>query len=324
MQVNFRSADARTPVSTVGRVQRTLILKTFPGFARLEGAELAVLEAIMTERVYRKGELLHRPGELVESFHFIVEGQVQNYRLGVPTRVFGSRSVVGGIASLTRDPEGAHVEALTDVLTLVVHQEDMADVFEEYTNIALAVMRSMAEALREMQIEQVGNTAPGRHFDDFPTDQPLGLVEKMFVLRQSTNYGGAGIEPLAEIAKESVEVRFEEGMKIWSAGDLADWSLTVVSGRAIAKTPTGHTRCFPAGWVVGGPDAMSQQPRWYDLYAGENLVGLKGRTVAFHDVLEEYPELTMHMLQTLARAVGALLDQQALQQSEGEGTSLPK
>ncbi|MEM9695034.1 MAG: cyclic nucleotide-binding domain-containing protein, partial [Myxococcota bacterium] len=286
MQVNFRSVDAPAAMSSVGRVQRTLILKTFPGFARLEGSELAVLEAIMTERVYRKGELLHRPGELVENFHFVVEGQVQNYRLGVPSRVLGPRSVVGGIASLTRDPEGAHVEALTDVITLVVHQEDMADVFEEYTNIALGVMRAMAFVLRQMQIEQVGNDAPGRHFEDFPTDKPLGLVEKMFILRQSTNYGAAGIEPLAEIAKESVELRFEEGTKIWSKGDLADWSLTVVSGCALAKTPSGHTRRFPAGWVVGGPDALSQQPRWYDLYAGENLVGLKGRGIVFHDVLE--------------------------------------
>lgn len=295
----------------LGSIQRSLILKTFPGFVDLSAAELAVLAAITEERFFARGAALLEPGVPVQAFYLIVEGEVQVLKDGTPTQTFGPRSAVGGLAALTRDPAGAHVVALEDTVALEVDHEDMADVFEDHFPILLGVLRAVARTLREAQIRARGGPAMTQQEDEagptVDTSRPLGLVERMWQLRRGTAFRHTNIEALADMATDAEELRFAAGETVWDVGDQADWSLLVVSGTVRCESDQAEPFTFGPGYVVGGLDSLAEQDRWYRATAECDVVGLRTTRADLYDVLEDHPDMSMAFLRNLAAGIIATM-----------------
>jgi len=292
------------------------VLKTFPAFVDLSTAELAVLSAIVRERFFERGTALLTPGKPVPAFYLIFEGEVQTYKDGNPTQRFGPRSAVGSLAALTRDPMGAHVVALEDTLALEVDPEDMDDVFEDHFNILSAVLRTIASLMRDLQIQLGGGAAIKSEgmISGVNTREPLGVVERMLVLRQATNFAHVSIEALAELANDAEELRYSAGQRLWEVGQRGNWSLMVAAGEVECRPPNGEPFFFGPRFVVGGLDSLAEQPRWYEAVAKSDLVGLRQTRSSLMDAIEDYPEMAMDMLRNLASGLLAL--QQRLAQNE--------
>lgn len=283
-------------------VQRSLILKTFPGFSALSGSDLAVLAAATQERFFRRREVMLEPGRPVKAMYLMVEGRVQTYLGGQPSRIFGPRTAVGGLAALARDPRGAHVVALDDVVALELDPEDLEEIFEDHFEITVGVLGAVARGLRELQIKLGGGAIDdGGALSTVDTSGPLSLVDKMFCLTRTSNFADTSIEAVAELAEGAEEVRMRAGRPIWRHGDAADHYLTIVSGEVEAAPPDEAPFRFRSGWVVGGLDAIGEVPRWYDLTAATPLVALRHRRAVFYDVLEDHPDLAMEIMRRLAR-----------------------
>jgi CRP-like cAMP-binding protein len=298
----YRAAAITSPV------QRSLILKTFPGFSALAGSELAVLAAVTRERFFARGEVMLEPERPVTAMYLVVEGRVQSYLSGQPSQIFGPRSAVGGLAALTRDPRGAHAVALDDVVALEMDPEDMVDVFEDHFEITIGVIGALARGLRELQMKLGGGAAiDGREFPDFDTGHRLNLVDKMFCLTRSTSFADSSIEAVAELAEGADEIRAIAGEPLWRHGDPADFSLMIVSGEVEATPPDDAAFRFGSGWVVGGLDSLGGLPRWYDLAVGSDLVALRLRRAILFDVLEDHPDMALELLRGLARGTSRAL-----------------
>ncbi len=292
-------------------VQRALILKTFPGFAALTANELAVMASICRERYFEAGATMLQPGVPVIAFYLIIEGQAQIIRQGRPAKTHGPRSTVGGLASLTGDPQGAHAVALEDSICLEIDIEDIQDVFEDRFSILLGVLGAMARTLRELQQEIGGGAAitASKELSAFDSDKPLGLVERMFFLRSTTNFSYTSVEALADIADDATELRYESGETIWKAGDEGNYSLMLVNGQVECSPEDGGAPfMFGPGFVVGGLDSIANVPRWYSVVARGPVHGLRLDRATFFDVLEDHPGMAMAMLRSLARGVEGLLD----------------
>lgn len=296
----------RHETSLVGPVQRALMLKTFPGFATLDSAQIAVLASITQERTFEPGEVLHEPGKPVLAFYLVVSGEVQLYRDGRAAKVMGPRSSVGGLSALTGQDN--HAVALTDVLALEVDADDMDEVFEDHYPILLGVLRALADTLREVQIQRGGGASVKQTTQVRPPPKtPLNLVERMFFFRQTSNFAHASIEALADLVQDVPELRYEPGQSLWSAGESASYSVIVLDG-VIECTAEGVTSFdFDRGYVVGGLDALAQRERWYDARAKTRLRVLELPTANMFDVLEDHIDMAMTLVRTLAQGVQAML-----------------
>ena len=301
----------------ISPVQRALILKTFPGFVSLSAAELAVLASVVRERFFPAGSVILEPGVPVMAFHLVVEGKVQILHAGRPTRELGPRSSVGGLGALTRDPRGAHAVALEDTVTLEIDTDDMQDVFEDNFNILMGVMRTLTRTVREFQIKAGGGAASGGHkvFEGLDADQPLTLVDKMLFIRKASSFARVSIEALAELAAQATELRLRAGEQLWPVGGFADYSALIVNG--VVECRPEHLEPFELGpgFVVGGPDSIIGDPRWYEAVAKTDVIVLEQWRTTTLDVFEDHIEVAMSLLRTLAAGFTKKLEEMAALQA---------
>jgi CRP-like cAMP-binding protein len=298
-------------------VQRALILKTFPGFVALNASELAVLASICRERFFPAGATMHEPGVPVVAFHLVVDGRVHILRRGRVIQEFGARSSVGGLAALTRDPQGAHAIAVEDTLALEIDTDDMHDVFEDNYSIALGVLGALARTLRELQMQLGGAAmAARRTFEPVASDRPLHTVDKMFFLRRTTNFATASIEALAHLAASTIEHRFEAGTVLWEQGDPADYSLLIMNGTIVGLPQDEEPLEFPVGFIVGGLDSLGREPRWYRAVAKGNLLALELRRDYMLDALEDHPDMVLDLMRGLATGVNAMFERIAARKAD--------
>ncbi|MEQ9320586.1 MAG: cyclic nucleotide-binding domain-containing protein [Polyangiaceae bacterium] len=296
------------------------MLKTFPGFATLDSAQIAVLASITHERTFEPGEVLHEPGKTVLAFYLIVSGEVQLYRDGRPAKVFGPRSSVGGLSALTKQDN--HAVALTEVLALEVDADDMDEVFEDHYPILVGVLRALAGTLREVQIQRGGGASVKKTTHVRPPPQsPLNLVERMFFFRQTSNFAHASIEALADLVQDVPELRYEPGQTLWEAGESASYSVIVLDGVIECTADGVEPFDFDRGYVVGGLDALSQTERWYDARAKTKLRVLQLHTAHMFDVLEDHVDMAMTLVRTLAEGVQAMLAALAAQELERQSAA---
>jgi CRP-like cAMP-binding protein len=312
----------REGTATVSGVERTLILKTFPGFARLSAPELAVMASMTTERFFAKGTEMHTPGKPVSCFHLIVDGRAHVFRHGHVSQDLGPRSSLGGLAALTRDPKGIHAVAVEDTLALEFDVDDMDDVFEDNFGILLGVLAAMARTLRELQQIRLGAAVDAvKHMPAVDTPRPLSVVEKMLWLKHTTNFGQASIEALWDLAQQLPEMRWAAGERIWAVGEPTDWSFGLLSGDVECRPDGKPSFAFGPGFVVGGIDSLSNEPRWYAAYAKTEVRALRFARAALFDVFEDHTDVAMVLLRNLAGGVNAMLEAMAAKKAKAQPPS---
>jgi hypothetical protein len=149
-----RSRGSMSPIELV------LVLRGIPLFAELEPAELQRVAAIATERTYSDGEVIGSEGEMGEEMHVVVDGTVSIVR-GAGTTIArrGPGDIVGEMAVITRAPRIASLIAEGDVRTLRIGYREFEGMVRERPEIALAVLRVLAERLGAASAEAAPNPA---------------------------------------------------------------------------------------------------------------------------------------------------------------------
>jgi HEAT repeat protein len=144
-----RSSRSLSPVELV------LVLRRIPLFATLEPAELQRIAPIAEERSYADGELLGAQDELGDEMHIVLEGTVRVVRAdGDEVARRGAGDVVGEMSVITREPRVASLVAEGDVRTLRIGHREFESMARERPDIALAVMRVLAQRLGSVTAER--------------------------------------------------------------------------------------------------------------------------------------------------------------------------
>jgi CRP-like cAMP-binding protein len=290
---------ASTSIRPGAQVQRLLLLRTFEAFRDLSPVELAAVAEHVRPRLFRKGSQLFQLGQVVRSNHFVVDGKVAIVREGKQVRVFGPQSALGGLASLTGEPETQIYLALEDTETLELFRDDIQDVFEDNFRIFQGVMRAITRVVLEVR-RRLGPSAgfpPVTGADPVRSVGEMGLVEKIFFLRQTMSFAQTRIEALADLAQEAEDLTLPAGQILWRAGDVSDHALLVISGIIACETDDGlQSFKFDPGSTVGGIDALANVPRWYQARAETPIRTLRIDAQRLLDVIEDNIELGMDML----------------------------
>lgn len=297
------SAERASPV-----LERVLLLRTFNPFVDLAPAHLAAMAEMAEDRFFPAGAEIQPEGVPVRHVHYVISGEVEIRRGGKLIRMLEEKSVVGGLAALAQVSDSAQVVAKTDVTTLTFSHEDQRDVFEDNFEILVRIMRTVARAFLEARRA----AGPGGGFN--PDDEsapvpraPLGLVDKLFFLRNTGPYSQARLEAVAELARESPEVRFPAGTALWRTGEPSGSSLVMVAGVVTGSAGEGRQQFrFSRGSIVGGLDSLAAVPRWFDATAETDVVAIQVNYGVLLDLLEDHTEMAMDLLRALAANTLAL------------------
>lgn len=152
-------------------------------FADMTEAEMRQLAQRTQMRHYARGKIIARPDDPPETVYLIKEGRVKLCRYSPTGRVqilallergdiFGEQALVGAQAEV-------HCEAFEDTLICVLRRHDFEDLVRSKPDLALRVMKVLAERLRKAE-EAIENLA----FRDVPERLATLLV------RLAEAYGG--------------------------------------------------------------------------------------------------------------------------------------
>jgi CRP-like cAMP-binding protein len=297
----------------VNHVERVLALRTFQAFHDLSPEALAVIAEHARPRRFPAGALVLRPDRPVRALHFIVSGTVDFERVETGAhKLLRARETIGELAALSDNPRGERAIALEDTVTLELDREDMEDVFEDNFPIFLAVLRTLAQSHIRVR-QMLGPTAGFRLVEPTPSEtwtRPLGLVQRIMLLRSTMNFARARIAALADVAQECQEVEFAQGESLWRAGDESTYALVIASGlvECVAQGGTQHFELGPAS-VVGGVDSIAGEPRWYDAATASPVLALRLDLQSMLDVVEDNMDMAVDMLRGFAQVILDLQDQ---------------
>lgn len=147
-------ARSRTSMSPMERV---LELRKVPLFTELSPADLQRVAGIAEERTYAVGDVIAGEGELGDEMHIVLTGTVAVVRGdagSTPVARRGPGDVVGEMAIITHSPRMASLVAEGDVRTLRIGYREFESMIRERPDVALAVMRVLAERLSAQAAER--------------------------------------------------------------------------------------------------------------------------------------------------------------------------
>jgi CRP-like cAMP-binding protein len=150
-----------------------------------------------------------------------------------------------------------------------------------------------------------GYETPLRPDPEEKATEPLGLIERMLVLRSSLAVH-THIDELAELARAAQEVHFPKGGTLWEENDEATHMLILVCGRASCHTSDGLLFKFGPGDLVGALDTISGTPRWFTAHADSRVMALAVERDALFDLVEDQAELGFDILRMLAQVLTSL------------------
>jgi HEAT repeat protein len=146
-----RGDQMTTEKTSMSPMERVLELRRIPLFADLSPAELLRVAAIAEERTYVDGDVIGHEGEIGEELHIILAGTIHVVReqdgsaATVARRVPGD--VVGEMSIISRAPRVASLVVEGDVRTISIGRREFESMIAERPDVALAVMRVLAERL---------------------------------------------------------------------------------------------------------------------------------------------------------------------------------
>jgi CRP-like cAMP-binding protein len=300
--------SAEVETIEVGRIERIHALRGMFGASGPSTSALAALAAQLDAVRMPKGMIVQQIGGPGSIIYFVLDGELVVERDGRPFGVFGPRSVVGVLPAFARDTHTFVTTVTKDATALRLRFEDMLEVFEDHFDMLQAALTGMSRntiELRRLIRPHAGYDSEPDEDPDDVGDDPLGLIERMLVLRNSLAVH-THVDELAELARAAQEVHFPEGATLWNEAEIATHMLIVVRGRVQANTSDGLSFKFGAADLVGALDTISGTPRWFNARAESVVVALALERDALLDLVEDQAQLGFDVLRMLAQVLTSL------------------
>lgn len=140
---------AELEIPMYSTVEKLLLLRTAPMFAKLRGEDLAPLARAAEVESYDEGEKIFSEGDAADALYVVVRGSVGIERSGERLATFGSGEPFGEMAVLDSQPRSADAVASSGTEVLRIGSEEFYDALHEQVEIAEGVLRMLSRRLRE-------------------------------------------------------------------------------------------------------------------------------------------------------------------------------
>ncbi|MGH8631127.1 MAG: cyclic nucleotide-binding domain-containing protein [Burkholderiales bacterium] len=102
---------------------------------------------------YAEGQVIFKEGEPGDRMYYIVAGEVNVLVRGKLVDVVKTGGILGEIALIDDKPRSATAMAKTACRLIPINRKRFAAMVQETPNFALQVMRTMADRLRQMNVQ---------------------------------------------------------------------------------------------------------------------------------------------------------------------------
>ena len=132
------------------REEKIDMLGSMPLFQGVDREDLGGIADRTVEVDYAAGGVIVREGEIGTGFFVIVSGSVRVVRDGETVSTLGRGEFFGELSVLDRHPRIAQVVAAEPTTCLALASWDLEAVIAEQPRVALAMLRVLAERLRDL------------------------------------------------------------------------------------------------------------------------------------------------------------------------------
>ncbi len=281
-----------------------LSLGLFPLFQGATPEEAAKWVSHATMRTYQPGEYLLQEGTPNDTIHFVTKGKVRLLIDQKETMVLDGVSTVGVFAALSQADSGQGAIALEETTSLELPARLLLSEMED----RFTLLRDMLSALFSLVLRGRKNMGPDAGFPKELEPQPefiparLGAVERLLALASMGPLKATGIDAVAKMANELVEVRYPAGHVLWEQGDSGDFSVCIIGGVVECSSEDQSYRLGPNDFV-GSLDAWAKVSRTYKAVVIEDLVALQLPVLTILDAFEDHFDLANNIIKMLSGTI---------------------
>ena len=294
-------------------LRRLLELRRFPLFASAELGELAMLAENVVEVWHTDGAMIARPSTL-DAVHLILSG-----RIDVGAATYGAHKMFGLLEVLARRPLVVPAIAVGETRTLRLTAPDLREVLEDNFGLLLITIRELA--VRTLAVREAGPL--GRPLAAAaPMAAPLGLVERMIVLRRQIPFASipscgppseahgraAPLEAIAALAHATKETTWPAGAVMARSDEPPLDARIILDGNVRATRADRDPYLLGPGSSIGILESLAGVRHAATVEVVSPVRALEITSSIIFDVIEDHAELGLAIIEALA---GGLLDADA-------------
>jgi CRP-like cAMP-binding protein len=284
----------------IGPLERAIHLRSVRGLESLTVSEIATLAQRAQERFFRKGDAIFRPDKPVTALVVMVDGRAELKMEGLPAREFGPADVLGILHVLCDSPEGIDATALSDCTTLEIDRESLFEVYEDDFSVLHSAIQEIARRTLDLRRRIPAGTFLGSAEEPKELPERLGLVERLLVMLRGVVFRRVNMDAVVELARQSSEIRFGPGMRLWSRGDRSGYVYLLVAGTVTCEVERGRSFRAGPGYPLGNLESMAGMTRWYTATTESPVLAMRAETGTFLDLLEDNFDMAADYLAAMA------------------------
>ena len=284
-------------------VHRLLTLRKFPGFEGADLGELAIIAENVVEQAFEPGDLVvssarqvPKPGTLpvsTSALYLVIEGRLETAS-GIH---WGPHEVCGAIEAMSRRRAREDVKAVVPTRTLRLAAADFREILEDNFGLLTTVRRMLAREL--LKVMPLPVNPPGMVVAEVTSDQPLGMVERLMVLRKRMPFGKGRIEALAALAQAAEEVRIPAKTQIATDGEMPQATLILLEGEVTIQRGATSVVVGP-GQAIGALEVLAEMPFTTNVTTLTPVRALRCPAGPNYDIFEDHTDLALALVETLA------------------------
>ncbi|MEW6600329.1 MAG: Crp/Fnr family transcriptional regulator [Nitrospirota bacterium] len=145
-------------------------MMNIPLFLNLPADSMKMLQGILMEKEFSKGETIFSEGSEAAGFYIIMKGRVKVYKLSAEGKeqilhIVGHRELLGAVSAFAGNPYPAHADAMEKTKALFFPRNDFMALVRKEPSVAMNMMANLAMRLQHFtrMIEDLSlKEVPGR------------------------------------------------------------------------------------------------------------------------------------------------------------------
>jgi CRP/FNR family transcriptional regulator len=146
------------------------LIANIPIFQGLSAPDLYMLEGILKEKEFSKGENIFLEGSDTTGFYIIMKGRVKVFKLSADGKeqilhIAGAKELLGAVSAFSGDPYPAHADAIEKTGAFFFPRRDFLALIKKEPSVVMNMMANLAKRLQQFtkMIEDLSlKEVPGR------------------------------------------------------------------------------------------------------------------------------------------------------------------
>jgi CRP-like cAMP-binding protein len=296
--------ERRLPL--VSPLERALFLRAHRLLRGVSSPVVAAVAANTREVFVRKGAVIRKQDEPVDTLYFLVEGKIRVQHGDGLRFAIEPPGGAGLLWALAEREGGPAFIAEADTVVLEMPLDPFFDILEDHFQLVLQLYEVLAADLSGLE-EKLGRPPrlpePPSPPPPLPSE-PLELVERLLWASRCPAFEAVNLNAVAELVRVHPEIRLAPGDILWKRDDPADFLALITHGVIDCTSPHAY-RNFRAGpaVVIGVDDAIAGRSHAYTATAETPALAIRIDRQTYLDVLEDNIDLAFRGLKYFAATI---------------------